>query len=808
MDKKTLLKNIVKSCEARFNRGASENWKHSDFSDFSREILKETKVNISTNTLKRIFGKIVVDDYPKLWTAETPNLYRLEVTIVNDKGLVIQRANENVGIRNVYVDGFNLKVNNVPVLLRGICLNEIDPKLGRALTYKERRIQLEQMKQANINFIRTAHYPFGIDFLNLCDEMGFYVADEVPFGHGDEHLKDTAYLPELLARAEATLRRDKNHPSIIIWTLGNENPYTKVVEEVIKYVKEKDPTRPRGLPQNAPTFSSLLKKQSKNVDIYMGHYLNDTRIQQLIEDADKPVIMTEYAHSLGLSFNDLEDKFKRILTEPKIIGGAIWNWHDQALLTDGAVTTQSKEQLGDVDGAYALPAASNVTQGVWIDSEHYLDTFGDQGTDGVVYADGYPQEDFFQVRKVYSPIVVLTDTLHANINSLAKFEIELENRFDFISINGYRMNWSLKNLNNTIEKGCIWLNAEAKTKQLTSISYNIPDEIKYNDLILNLEIIDPSGKSIYEKNLPIHLLNKPVNYYNNLASANKTTAFKTQVSKKQLTTRIGNIQYKVLNTGMLIITNIDGKKIAESPLLLRVGRKETLTLEYQGLKNKFYWNPYILYPEVEKFETSKGNDFAEAKITSKWKRIDKPEQYISGIVTIKTMKNGLMELSYNLNPSENATGSFLELGLTLKFNSSLTNFSWLGDGPFTTTPDKSAFNERSIWKLNANDIRFLGNRGNVDVGMIYGEGLNIGLWSNTNNIAVENIDGSVYVSQNLFALSYGNKFASPKNRKNANEYKNLQGTLVLFNNNQLLENLFKPHESIVPEQPYFKSYGW
>ncbi len=750
---------------------------------------------------------------PKLWTAETPNLYRMEVSILNEKGVVVQRANERVGVRTVYVDGFDLKVNHVPVLLRGVCVNEIDPKLGRALTYKERRKQLEQMKDANINFIRTAHYPFGADFLNLCDEMGFYVADEVPFGHGDQNLNNQDYLPELIARAEATIRRDKNHPSVIVWTLGNENPYTKVVEEVIKYVKEKDPTRPRGLPQNAPTFGSLLKKQSPNVDIYMGHYLNDTRIQQLIEGADKPVIMTEYAHSLGLSFNDLESKYNRILTEPKLIGGAIWAWQDQALLTDGGVTAQSKEQLGAVDGAFSLPIASKVTQGVWIDSVRYMDTFGDQGTDGVVYADGYPQEDFFQVRKVYSPVVVLTDTLNVSTSSSANLELEVENRFDFISLHGYKMNWSLRNLNNTLDAGSLWLQADARKKEKLLVKTEVPKAVEYNDLMLCLEVLDPSGKAMYEKNLLVNVKGQAKDYQSLIMSIPANKKFSGSASKKGVSAKVGNLQYRISDKGMLSIMGENGLRIAETPLYLRVGRKVTVTLEYQGLKDKFYWDPYILIPVVEKFEAAKQKDGVEAKITCRWSKGEDSEQYIAGVVTVKMTQSGLLVFDYELKPSESATGNLLELGLTLKFNPSFDVFRWLGGGPYTATPDKNAFNERGIWKLHRNDLRFGGNRGNVDMGLLTSSQIGVGLWSGSSKLGVENVDESIYVSQNIFALSYGNKFAAPGNRIKASEHTNLKGRLILFVDEptqpvDILTPIFKPYQTVVPEQPYLKSYGW
>lgn len=774
--------------------------------EFSKEIEPQ---------LKRYHFEDFVN-HPKLWTAETPNLYRMEVFITNENGLVVQRANERVGIRSVCVEGFDLKVNHKPILLRGICVNEIDPKLGRALTYKERHRQLEQMKDANINFIRTAHYPFGPDFLNLCDEMGFYVAEEVPFGHGDENLDNEEYLPELIARAEATLRRDKNHASVILWTLGNENPYTDVVEKVIVHVKEKDPTRPRGLPQKAPTFTSLLKKQSKNVDIYMGHYLNNSRIQQLIDDSDKPVIMTEYAHSLGLSFNDLEDKYNRILKEPKIIGGAIWDWQDQALLTDGSTTEQSENQLGADDGAFSLPIASAVTQGVWIDSVRYMDNFGDQGTDGVVYADGYPQEDFFQVRKVYSPVVVTNSALQAELNSETTFNIEIENRFDFIPLNGYRINWSLRNLNTTIDCGTLWLHTGARMKDMLSIKVRIPQQIVYNDLMLCTEVLNPSGKAIYERNLPVEISGFPKDYYSFVKSLPENHKFSGNVSRKGISARIGSLQYSVSDKGVVSVIGEDGKKMVESPLYLRVGRKVTVTLEYQGKKNNnFYWNPYLLEPIIESVETSKGPDYLTAKFSCKWLRGENPEEYLTGNVIVKLSSNGIIQLDYDLDPSANVTGNFMELGLTLKMNPSFDTFRWLGNGPFTTTPDKNAFNDRAIWKLHRNDLRFIGNRGNVDIGVLTGTNseAGVGLWSNSGNIGVECIDDCIYVSQNLFVSSYGNKFSAPNQSVITSDIHKLKGSFVLFIDEPshpatILEPIFKPYKSVVPEQPYLKSYGW
>ncbi|WOG19181.1 glycoside hydrolase family 2 TIM barrel-domain containing protein [Bacteroides thetaiotaomicron] len=751
---------------------------------------------------------------PKLWTAETPHLYRMEVCIVDQNGVVVQRANEKVGMRNVFVDGFELKVNHRPVLLRGVCLNEIDPKLGRALTYKERRQQLEMMKAANINFIRTAHYPFGVDFLKLCDEMGFYVCCEVPFGHGDEHLKDKAYLPELQARAEATIRRDKNHPSVIIWSLGNENPYTSVVEEVIKYVKEKDPTRPRGLPQKGPYFASLIsaKRQSKNVDIYMGHYLADVRIDTAVKESDKPFIMTEYAHSLGLSFDELEAKYAKVLAEPKLIGAAIWAWADQAVLTDGSSTIETEEQLWADDGN-TLPKTSKVLQGAWIDPTRFLDSFGNNGTDGIVYADGYPQEDYFLVRKVYSPVVITTDKLSACSGTDKTFEVKLENRFDFISLHGYKLNWQLRNIRETLESGSIWLQTESRKQENVSVETHIPTDIKNNDLMLCLEILDPSGKAFYERNIEVEIVDHPKDYRSLISSIPASKKFRTKVTKNLAQASTESVKYELSDKGLLTITDAFGNAVARTPLLLRVGRMVTVSLEYQSLKSEFFWNPYILAPVVDKFEAMKIKDTLQVMLNCHWNRNDSTQQRVEGIVTVNIYPNGVLKLDYDIHPSDDAKGSFLELGLTLQLDNSFDVFRWLGEGPYTYTRGKTAYDERDCWALHRSDLRFIGNRGKVDVGVITDGTRGIGVWSSSGNIGVENVNHSIYVSQNEIVTSYGTKFTAPRGRKSMKELKHIKGTFMLFVDQpsqpiQLLESIFKPYSTVVPEQPYLKSYGW
>lgn len=744
---------------------------------------------------------------PKLWTAETPNLYRMEVCIADRQGNIIQRINERVGIRSITTEGTSLRVNHKPVRLHGVCLNEIDPKAGRALSYKERRLQLEMMKAAHINFIRTAHYPFGPDFLQLCDEMGFYVCCEVPFGHGDENLTNPDFLPELLSRADATLRRDKNHPSVIIWSLGNENPYTSIVEEVIKFVKQKDPSRPRGLPQTGGYFMKNRHVMSHNVDIYMPHYLAVDKLNEAVKDTDKPIILTEYAHSHGLSFDELEHQYSNLLAHPKIAGGSIWCWADQGIMTYGRNVSENQ-----LEGHYKR-ATGKAIQGVWLDSTRYMDSNDYAGTDGIVYADGYPQEDYFIVRKAYSPVILSTDSLKGETGKSNIFTMSVENRFDFISLHGYVFKWSLRNIHHNLSEGNIRLQAEARTAEKITIPIYIPKDISFNDLMLCTEIQDIYGKSIYEKNIPINLIGHEKDYRSEIFSMQPEKNFKTKCTKDMAQATAGKLNYAITHEGILQITDMTGKSLINSPLYLRVGRHITTNLQYLGSRDTFYWNPYLLSPTIQSVNTLKEKDHLRVVLECQWNRKEKPGESLFGTVVITIFSNGIIELDYDLRPSKNATGKLLECGLTLQMPSSFDVFQWIGYGPYTHTPGKTVFNERDYWALHRNDIRFTGNKGLVDIGVITDGVRGLGCWSDNGNMAVETIDGKIHLSQNAIISGYGSKFTQPKGIHPIKELTKIQGAMILFIDHPvhavpLLEKLFKPYKTVVPEQPYFKSYGW
>ncbi len=336
-------------------------------SDPSGKVVKEfslTKSNSKTATDTVSFFQNIKIEAPRLWTAETPNLYKLSV-ILKDKGREIQRYNEKVGIREVTWDNGILKLNGKPIKLRGVNHHDLSPVNGRSVTEAEMLQDLKLIREANINYIRTSHYPPHSRFIELCDSLGFYVMEEVPFGFGDNHLNDRSYLPILKERAKATLWRDKNHPSVIVWSVGNENPLTPMCVEVGEYVKQLDPTRPHCFPQIGSYFRKIYETIPASVDILSPHYTVPSVLKEYANKFDRPMIVTEYAHALGLDFDRVEALWEIMYANPKLAGGSVWHFFDQGILR------KSKEKT--IPGTF--------TTSVWLDSVTVYDNCGNQGAE-------------------------------------------------------------------------------------------------------------------------------------------------------------------------------------------------------------------------------------------------------------------------------------------------------------------------------------------------------------------------------------------------------------------------------------------
>ncbi len=341
------------------------------------------------------------------WTAETPSLYRLLLTLENEKGAAIETVTARVGFRRVEVAGGLLRVNGVPIVIRGVNRHEHDPNNGYTIGEDMMLADIRLMKQFNINAVRASHYPNDPRWYELCDEHGLYVVDEANIeSHGISFDADKtlANKPEWqdahLDRTRRMVERDKNHPSVIIWSLGNEAGDGINFQATYAWIKRRDPSRPV---QYEPA------ELRAHTDIYVPMYARPYQLENYAREAhDKPLILCEYAHAMGNSVGNLQDYWDVIERHPDVLqGGFIWDWADQGIWK----TAQDGSRYYVYGGDYLPPGVE----------------FDPDCLDGLVMGDRTPQPELWEVKKVYQPVRV-------RAVDAARGAFEVENRYAFLDL--------------------------------------------------------------------------------------------------------------------------------------------------------------------------------------------------------------------------------------------------------------------------------------------------------------------------------------------------------------------------------------
>ncbi|MBR4136488.1 MAG: beta-galactosidase [Bacteroidales bacterium] len=385
---------------------------------------KKTEEVIFHNYTDTIFKNTVGKHYIRLkaelpsvtpWTAENPHLEKMLIFLSDSNNKHIDNVCAYVGFRNVRIEDGLLKVNGVPVTIRGVNRHEHDPKTGHVVSEWLMEYDIWLMKTNNINTVRTSHYPNAPEFYNLCDKYGLYVIDEANAeshaqGYGEKSLaKRAVFKDATVARTRNMYERDKNHPCIITWSLGNESGNGICYEAAYDWLKAKDTTRPI-------QYERAL--YDRNTDIVTIMYPSVDYLSKYAQKKqERPYIMCEYAHAMGNSCGGLQNYWDTIYKYPQLQGGCIWDWVDQGLLTKDA---QGREYY-----AYGGDFGEN------------MPSDGNFCINGLVGPDRQPHPQLAEVRKVYQPIKIEA----VDLDSL-KFRII--NRFDFSNLNEYTLRYRLR----------------------------------------------------------------------------------------------------------------------------------------------------------------------------------------------------------------------------------------------------------------------------------------------------------------------------------------------------------------------------
>jgi beta-galactosidase len=291
---------------------------------------------IATPASDRIVGKQEITyaystsvENPKKWSAEAPNLYTLVLSLKDANGRQIESVSCSVGFRKSEIKGGQLLLNGQPIYVKGVNRHEHDPVLGQVVTREMMLKDIKLMKQNNINTVRTCHYPDVPEWYDLCDEYGLYIIDEANIeshgmGYGDESLaRQPEWLDAHMQRTAAMVERDKNHPCVIIWSLGNEAGDGPNFVATSRWIKQRDPSRPVHYEQAG---------QKDHTDIVCPMYATIDWITNYAKrDQKRPLILCEYEHAMGNSLGNFADYWTVIESHKHLQGGSIWDWVDQGL---------------------------------------------------------------------------------------------------------------------------------------------------------------------------------------------------------------------------------------------------------------------------------------------------------------------------------------------------------------------------------------------------------------------------------------------------------------------------------------------
>lgn len=603
-----------------------------------------------------------------LWSAECPYLYQLILLLKDANGTVVESAATKIGFRKVEIKDAVLYFNGKRLMINGVNRHEFSGEKGRAIGREEMEWDIQFLKKNNINAVRTSHYPNQSYWYELCDEYGIYVMDETNLEtHGTWHMQEFSHvLPgddmkwekACLERAEAMLERDKNHPCIFSWSVGNESWSGQVLYNMSEYFRKRDRTRPVHY-ENC----CHVKKWAGTTDLESRMYATPQMAEEYLQaNPQKPYILCEYSHAMGNScgnlkkYTDLFDKY------PQYVGGFIWDYIDQAIYTTNVFGEKVLGYGGDFDDR---PCDYNFC------------------TDGIIYADRTPSPKMQEVKYLYQPYRLYPEEEQIVVESRALFEDGSK----------YKLLWKLEKEGELLEHGELPFIITAGEKKAFPYTFNLPETVGEYVVTASLVLKDTEeelcfGQRTFTRVGKVEELSeKPIPEV-----IEGDTTFTIKTPKAVLQFRRGD--------GVLNSYKIEGKELIHDPvnsLLPNFWRAPTDNDEGNQMKYRLQtWKMASLYKRAEKVTFEKGEK--EVQIFVRYQLGN--GAYSELCYCIDGM--GTIELEETLLFDESVTLPELPcFGLAWKVQKRFDQISWYGLGEKETYIDRSAGGKLGVYRSDA-----------------------------------------------------------------------------------------------------------
>jgi beta-galactosidase len=672
----------LKSTEASVNPAVVE----ASLYDGTQKIYSEAKdFSFSDNKGSVVFSK----DFPgvKKWSAEKPNLYSLVLSLKDKNGNISESVSAKVGFRKVEIVNSQLLVNGVAIMLKGVNMHEHNDITGHVIDEETVMKDIKMMKSNNINAMRTSHYPQLELWYEMCDKYGLYLYDEANIeSHGIGYNKDEtlADKPEWAAahldRMERMVERDKNHPSIIVWSMGNEAGDGHNFLNLYNWTKRRDATRPVQYERaeketNAP---------ERHTDIWGDMYAPIEYLEAYAKNPknDRPMIMVEYAHAMGNSTGNLQDYWDMIEKYPKLQGGFIWDWVDQGYLR----TNENGEKY-------------------WV----YGGDFGDEGIpsdgnfclNGLVWPDRTPHPGLFEVNKVYQYVGFEPVDLNKGL-------VKITNKYDFTNLSEFKFEWEVVSDGKIVKSGNIPVtDLKPKAGIIVQIPYSGIVSAPGTEYFLNIRVSRSDSWNYVPED---HIY--------------ATTQFKLPVASKPLLAKESNIAVLQTKTAdkNLEVSGVDMK------LVFNLASGRLTSFNYKG-KEFFKKGPE---PDFWRPPTDNDYGYNMDKLLGVWKKAgertavtsanisqpglgkvvvtfnydipDNDGKKIGGYATTYTIfgsadvivKNQFSKLSDNIP-------EIPRMGMQMQLPEEFKNLRWFGRGPHENYTDRKTSSDVGLYESTVAD---------------------------------------------------------------------------------------------------------
>lgn len=619
----------------------------------------KTVLNGSQPVKSRGLSNLITFDEKRIpdvekWSAEHPNLYTLILELKDANGKVTEVTGTKVGFRTSEIKDGRFCINGVPVLVKGVNRHE-HSQLGRTVSKELMEKDIKLMKQHNINTVRNSHYPAHPYWYQLCDRYGLYMIDEANIeshgmGYGPASLaKDSTWLTAHMDRTHRMYERSKNHPAIVIWSLGNEAGNGINFERTYDWLKSVEKNRP---------VQYERAEENYNTDIYCRMYRSVDVIKEYVarKDIYRPFILCEYLHAMGNSCGGMKEYWDVFENEPMAQGGCIWDWVDQSF------------REVDQDGNW-----------YWTYGGDYgpkdVPSFGNFCCNGLVNAVREPHPHLLEVKKIYQNI-------KSTLVDKKNLTIRVKNWFDFSDLNEYLLHWSVTGDDGTIvadgskEVGC----APHAVVDITLGAVKLPKTLR--EAYLNL-----SWTRV--KATPLVTSDWEVAY----------DQFVLPVSKNSWSgkpAKAGNTTFVVdKSTGALKSLCLDGEELLASPITLSLFRPATDNdnRDQHGAKLWRQAGLDYLTQKVVSLKEGKNKTTVKADIlNAEGKKIGNAE-FIYAL-----NRDGSMKVQTTFEPDTSLVKSMARLGVTFEMKDTYENVTYLGRGEHETYIDRNQSGKIGIYK--------------------------------------------------------------------------------------------------------------